>query len=78
MSAATLTRSSEPHGLDRVVLVAGLALVAWSRRRSARHSRLVVSTRRAPLTAVEREHRMFDPYAPEATHSHGLPPTLLR
>jgi hypothetical protein len=72
MTAASLTRSPE-RGLERLVLTTGLALVAWSRRRSARRLR-VAPTGAARLTARERAERMYDPYAAEAVHGHGQPP----
>ncbi|MCU1527611.1 MAG: hypothetical protein JWP75_1374 [Frondihabitans sp.] len=76
MTAATLARTPE-RGLDRLVLATGLALVAWSRRRSARRLRVAApGTRR--LSTLERADRMYDPYSAEAVRSHGLPPTLLR
>ncbi|GAA4669930.1 hypothetical protein [Frondihabitans cladoniiphilus] len=79
MSAATLSRSSSaPHGFDRLALDLGLALVAWSRRRTARRVRMHVQGTEAPLTSRERSARMHDPYSSQAVHSHGVPPGILR
>lgn len=73
MSAATLTRSpSAPTLVDRVVLGAGLALVAWSRTRTARRIRIGVTPTR--LTSAERASRIVDPYSAAAVHGRGLPP----
>jgi hypothetical protein len=76
MTAATLTRSPE-RGLDRLVLTTGLALVAWSRRRSARRLR-VATPGGDRLSAHERAERMYDPFSVDAVRSHGVPPTMLR
>ena len=81
MSAATLTRTpAAPHGFDRLVLLTGMTLVAWSRHRSARSARRahVLGVTVRPISDHTRAGRMFDPYSPEATRSHGMPPTLGR
>ncbi|MBF4576714.1 hypothetical protein [Frondihabitans sp. VKM Ac-2883] len=75
MSAATVHRTAaSPLLVDRVVLGVGLALVSWSRRRTARRARLDVRPAGEPLTAAERADRLPDPYSSRRASLDTLPP----
>lgn len=66
--------ASQASALDRVIIHAGRALVAWSVRRELRRSE-----RLATRSDVSRGTAgILDPDAPRAVRSFGFPPGIFR